>query len=271
MSDENDDDEEEMYAVLTAMSAQLITEKQFQETKSIGNSNLHNSLIVTHKTEKPSGDMFYRDTNLYSNKLPQLLKSKHCDCNHVCKNAIATIQCYSCAIYQPDNQAYYCDECFKSRHPWYREAHQFESIQNDEDIVYNMKLSKQSANFKRVEYESKVISQTLNDQHNRLAYIKDHTVDDQIRKVGRNFIKCEAKIHDMKDNYDNEVKELRNIFRIKNSNKIQAAYRGHLVRRTVSLMYVTRILCVWDIKNKTCKSLFVYIYELLYVDALPNH
>ena len=252
MSD-SDDLDDEIFDVLSAMSAQLVTEKPFYESKGDNYNQYEHSLIVPKKVEKPSSDVFYRDTALYTNKLPQAILSKKCFCKYACENANATISCFSCAIYEVNNQAYYCDDCFKARHPWYRVQHYYESIDNDEDITYNLKLSKQSANFKRVEYESKQIHNTLQAQYPKLVSIQDHKVDDKLRHVGRNLVKNETKIVELKDNYENEVETLRKQYHIKIAIKIQSFYRGHLARRTVSLIYTERTLCVWDLKHKACK------------------
>src|SRR5687768_5533009 len=72
---------------------------------------------------KPLRELFYRNSIVQAAAPPPKFQPERCSCQYLCRSAIATVKCLSCALYDIKGTGYYCDLCFQARHPWYRVDH----------------------------------------------------------------------------------------------------------------------------------------------------
>ncbi len=287
MSRSGEDDEEEVFAVLKAMSADLMNVDSLLEmSKSSSQTHKNSSIqlartnmsVPLHSTEKVSSlskslnqipiesqsprltkAQFAGQTSLFMNSVSEPLRFKQCSDHFRCRGARATIQCFSCAIYVKSNQAYYCNECFSSRHPSYRVPHIFDTIRNDEDINFNMKLSKHSVELMRIQEDGDQIKRILKNQRSHFQYMAaDQVVDTNMRKAGRNLTKLEGIIKNLRSFYPQMIAEKTVQLQHQVAVLIQAVFRGFLARRVVSSMIAQRYLCVWDQLHSQCKFISTF-------------
>ena len=227
---------------------------------------------------KPPRDIFYRNTSTFLTKLPPPIPEKCCRCQYLCDGDEAEIKCYSCAIYDPEQNAIYCKKCFEHRHPWHRSKHIFAPIETDEAIEYSMKISHRIAAANRYDREGKsVLYKLQNENRPLLQYLADDKkTDDDMRKFGRKALDLEKYINELRkdlqadidsprnqgkslvmDGKEQEVlknkrrleKEKQRLDRQSTVNnaliKIQRLVRGNATRRIISLMMVDTVVRVW--------------------------
>jgi len=127
---------------------------------------------------------------------------------YLCTGSRATIKCLSCAIYDVKKLGYFCDVCFKARHPWYRVPHIFADIDNDENLEYTLKVQHRTAQVARIEQEGKEMLGKLRNNYQRLEIIGDDLkVDTNLRKAARTSVQLEDRVRDMKQWLRNDLRE----------------------------------------------------------------
>jgi hypothetical protein len=76
-----------------------------------------------------------RATNALEEELRQRRHASKIHCsfymNNQCKFALATRQCFGCKIFDSKKTGFMCESCWKNRHPWHREKHEFVFIQQE--------------------------------------------------------------------------------------------------------------------------------------------
>lgn len=162
---------------------------------------------------KPPREIFYRKTSTFLTKLPPPVPSKLCSCAFLCSGSPATIKCHSCSIYDPSGCAFFCDLCFRARHPWHRIPHVYTAIQADESIEHTLKISHRIAEAKRYEQEGSDILRTLLEEKAKLAIVgDDEKLDNQMWDYGRRMVALEQyvmnlrkKIHE--DTYQHSLRK----------------------------------------------------------------
>jgi hypothetical protein len=150
---------------------------------------------------KPPREIFYRKTLTFLTKLPPPVQPKLCSCQYLCDGDPAVIKCHSCSIYTPTNAAFYCQKCFDARHPWYRIAHIYSSIEIDESIEHTLKVAHRISEATRYEKEGQELLKGLMHEKSRVEYIADdEKIDNQMREFGRRAVALEEHIEQLRKN-----------------------------------------------------------------------
>lgn len=150
---------------------------------------------------KPPREIFYRKTLTFLTKLPPPVQPKICSCQYLCDGDPAVIKCHSCSIYTPTNAAFYCQKCFDARHPWYRVAHIYSSIEIDESIEHTLKVAHRISEATRYEKEGQELLKGLMHEKSRVEYIADdEKIDNQMREFGRRAVALEDHIEQLRKN-----------------------------------------------------------------------
>jgi len=233
---------------------------------------------------KPPKEIFYRKTVTYSTVLPPPVLEKRCTCLYMCHGAPATIRCMSCATYDPKGVGFYCDLCFKSRHPWYRIPHLFMSIDKDENIEHTLRVAHRKSEALRYEMEGHDVLKSVQRQKKALVYVADDEhLETQMLNAGRKLTGMEDRMRQIRKNLRQEIKQGGNVVtlarvvpgasstkspnKLKNSSsmnelpertlflqlsddeaaiRIQALLRGRYIRNVVSFAHAQRYVRVWD-------------------------
>ena len=144
---------------------------------------------------RPPREIFYRQTVTYAQELPKQVGRLRCSCKYVCTGAIATIKCMSCRQYDPTGFGYFCDLCFKQRHPWYRVPHIYIAIERDENIEHSMQIGHQLAETARYQKDGQDVLNKILGNNKNLRYLEDDSkVDSQLKSVGRKMIDLDERI-----------------------------------------------------------------------------
>ncbi len=144
---------------------------------------------------RPPREIFYRQTVTYAQELPKQVGRLRCSCKYVCTGAIATIKCMSCKQYDPTGLGYFCDLCFKQRHPWYRVPHIYIAIERDENIEHSMQIGHQLAETARYQKDGQDVLNKVLGNNKNLRYLEDDSkVDSQLKSVGRKMIDLDERI-----------------------------------------------------------------------------
>ena len=205
---------------------------------------------------KPPKEIFYRNSVTFMTVLPPPIMPKRCSCVYLCTGAKATIKCLSCAIYDPRKVGYYCDICFRARHPWYRVPHIYTNIAKDENIEYSLKEQNRMAQAARLDREGEELLEGLvRNNLQKLAVIgDDQELEDKLIKAGRTSMSLEERIKNLQVENQESIKTSV-IFQglppaltpeDKAATTIERHVRGMLARTAISLLYTERILSVWD-------------------------
>lgn len=65
------------------------------------------------------------------------------------KAGLAAIKCYSCVKFDTFGKGWFCQPCFEKLHPWYREAHKWVPIDQDDDVEYDLQVANYQAELDR--------------------------------------------------------------------------------------------------------------------------
>lgn len=150
---------------------------------------------------KPPREIFYRNTLTFLTKLPPPVQPKQCSCQYLCDGDAADIKCHSCSIYTPTNSAFYCRKCFDARHPWYRVAHIYSTIDSDESIEHTIKVAHRISEAIRYEKEGQEMLHGLMREKERVKFIADdEKIDNQVREYGRRAVALEEHIEQLRRN-----------------------------------------------------------------------
>ena len=148
---------------------------------------------------KPPRDVFYRETSMFASQLPPEVAPRICTCTYLCTGAKATIKCVSCALYDTSGLGYYCDLCFKARHPWYRVPHIYSDIENDESIEHTLRVQHRKAQAERFQQDGQDVLAKLRNQQALLDHVgDDDKVDGEVLETGRTMISLEERIKNFK-------------------------------------------------------------------------
>ena len=97
--------------------------------------------------------MFYTESRFYYDG-PQEPKQPMCTCKGACgirggKVNPAAYKCYSCVKFDTFGKGWFCGPCFEKLHPWYREKHKYVSIDQDDDVEYDLQVANYQAELDR--------------------------------------------------------------------------------------------------------------------------
>jgi hypothetical protein len=208
--------------------------------------------VSEQSSSKPSTDVLYIDTKMFSNRMPKTISGETCNCAIKCTGKTAVRQCFSCSLYETRGNAYYCQDCFDFTHPWYRVTHYHSIVSSEDDILYHAKLSQQDAQIKKCEQEGKHFLSLLQNKADMLKRIsEDEIVERKMKSVGRKLIEFETEIKKFQLNLQD--KEKYSIEQILATIMIQKLYRGKTSQKIASKMCLDRYLYVWDSKNSRCE------------------
>lgn len=228
MNPEEDDVVVGVMDILNAMSQSLLDVKE--EEKKVVNADKKKFHIKTQG--RPPKQIFYRDTIVCQSKPPPVHKKERCTTKFVCLGSLATIKCLTCAMTDPAGTGYYCDACFKHKHPWYRVEHIHTAIGESENIHNSQQL--QDAQLER--------SRQLLDGHNTAGKIRnqisvlkdvvsdDLKVDTEIRSVARRSVQLENKLAKLRRELRSDVRNSGGVITLNDDEaavKVQRVYRGY--------------------------------------------
>jgi hypothetical protein len=228
----NMDPEEESEGVvgvmdlLNAMSQSLLDVKE-EEKKVIIKDNKKFHL----KTQgRPPKQIFYRDSIVMQSKPPPVYKKERCTTRFVCHGALATIKCLTCAMTDPAGVGYYCNACFKQKHPWYRVEHIHTEIEQSENIRNSQKLQDAQLEKSRQVIDGQNTLGKLRTQLKNLDYVEDDIkVDTEIRSVARRSVQLETKLASMRRQLRSDVRSKGGVITLNDDEaavKVQRVYRG---------------------------------------------
>jgi putative ribosome biogenesis GTPase RsgA len=173
---------------------------------------------------------------------------------------MATIKCFSCATFDPTKTGYFCEACFKARHPWHRVPHIFTDIEKDENIEHTLRVAHRRAEAMRYEKEGQELLARVRAQKAILKNMtrKDFKLEDSMNVTGRKTYKVVNKMRDLKNQLRQEflANERNNnqILVVSDpameelaANTIKRYLMGYHVRKLVSVMYVDKFIKVWNI------------------------
>jgi len=202
-----------------------------------------------HVSMKPPREVFYRRTHLQTTKPRPKAITQRCSCKYLCFGSPASFKCLSCILYDPYGNGYYCRLCFQHRHPWYRVHHVFLPIDRDESISHKIQEQNSQLEEDRFQTENRRAVAMLQENHSRLKTIADdEKIEKQIRIYGRRTVAIEEKLLLLR-------RQLRTNLRRDGSLPvsedeavilIQRVFRGHFVRRAVSLLIAESWVKAWD-------------------------
>jgi len=98
---------------------------------------------------KPSANLFYEKSRYYYEP-PVEPKERLCTSKVCCAGDPAVIKCHSCVKFDSTGKGWYCQRCFDKHHPWYRDKHQYCSIEEDDDMQYDLVKQNYQAECDRV-------------------------------------------------------------------------------------------------------------------------
>jgi hypothetical protein len=200
--------------------------------------------------KKPPREIFYKESFKFAPKPPKPILRQICTCRFLCQGDRALIKCLSCALYDPSGVSYYCTNCFNARHPWHRVKHIYTSIHQDELISINMKMQREQIDMDRYMHEGNVLLQNVNKNINKIEYVGDDLkVDNNLRLIGRKMESIDSKLRSIRQTFRNDLIESGATVATTDEDGIaiiQRVSRGYKIRRLISLLYVERIVRVWD-------------------------
>jgi hypothetical protein len=213
-------------------------------------------------SKKPPREIFYRKTQLFAVQIPDEVGPKRCTCEYLCLGAPAVIKCLSCAIYDAKNLGFFCQQCFDSRHPWYRVPHIFEDIGKDESVAHTLKVSHRRAEMHRFEEEGKDTMRDLKKNEPLLDYVSDDLqLTDNLKDVGFRTTALEKQMRNFRATLRRDIlsKPLERDQEIypggayklemtddEAANVIKRFYKGHLTRQALSRFVCSKVLRGFD-------------------------
>lgn len=247
-------------------------EKEHEVTFSEILSSMAESLVETHAVFrvrdikdpprgfttglKPPKEIFYRNSVTFMTVLPPPTVPKRCSCVYLCTGAKATIKCLSCAIYDPNRVGYFCDACFKARHPWYRVPHIYTSITKDENIEYTLKIQNRCAQAARLDREGQDLLQGVVRASLKKLDYDDLPTEEKLLRAGSLSVSMEDRLMRMREENRDSIKHSVAFKGLKKTleesrrdhavDMIGKCFRGYQARVAVSLLYTERTLLVWD-------------------------
>ena len=121
---------------------------------------------------KADPNVFYHDSGLYYNP-PTRPKPLKCTSRSRCKSLLAgdpaVFKCYSCVKFDAAGKGYYCEACFRYRHPWYRVEHNFVTIDEADDTEHEIAAQLYRAEVERAMDDLKVLIEQVKDWNKRIA------------------------------------------------------------------------------------------------------
>ncbi len=264
-------DEVEVYDVLSAMAASLVENESHFMIPSVPDKE-----IMLKIGGKPPREIFYRKTATFMSSIPGIVSQKKCSCQFICRNALATIKCFSCATMDAYGTGYFCDLCFKSRHPWHRAPHIFADIEHDENIDHTIKVAHRRAEAVRYVKEGNELLERVRSQKMRVVKMGQvENVEISMQTVGRKTANLISRMRDLKlqlrkgiladennsssndNNGGNSQSESTRIKKEKEEelllieremaiNLLKKVMKGFLIRKALSMLFVERTLRVWD-------------------------
>ena len=215
-----------MMDVLNAMSQSLLDVKE--EDKKVANADTKKFHIKTQG--RPPKQIFYRDTIVIQSKPPPVHKKERCTTKFVCHGSLATIKCLTCAMTDPAGLGYYCNACFKQKHPWYRVEHVHTDIGESENIRNSQKLQDAQLEKSRQVIDGHNTVSKIKDQISKLEEVSDDIkVDTEIRSVARRSVQLETKLAFMRRELRHDVRSKGGIITLNEDEaavKVQRIYRG---------------------------------------------
>lgn len=202
------------------------------------------------RIKKPPKEVFYNESIRFAPKAPMPVLRQRCTCRFLCQGAKAEVKCLSCALYEPSGVSYYCRMCFEARHPWHRVAHIFTTIYQDELIGINMKIQREKIETDRYLEEANILKEKV--AKNLLIIEKvadDVEAENAMRSIGRKINGLDGRLRDMRSRFRRTLLEEGVSLDFTDEDGIaviQRVFRGFRIRRVLSLLYVERIIRVWD-------------------------
>lgn len=249
-----DDEPTEVFDILSAMAESLLeTDAIFRISQLSDDKQTTTSIKIKTSSRKPPKEIFYRQTDTFTSKLPPPVQSRRCTNRYLCLGAVAVIKCLSCTIYDPLGLGYFCLLCFNSRHPWHRVPHFFTEIDRDESIEYTLQVAHRRVEVIRYEKEGKDVLTRIKHGQKQLQeeVADDEGVDNRIREAGRRTLALEMRMRSIRNTLRRDIvmKGGRDSLVM---NDEEAAFvimrylRGYLIRKMISHFYIGRIIRVWD-------------------------
>lgn len=245
--DEDNEDEVTFDDMLDAMADSLLDLKT-QPTI----INVPDKKIVHQPTfknvKKPPRELFYNDSIRFAPKPPMPVLRQLCTCRYLCHGAKAVIKCLSCALYEPSGISYYCTMCFNARHPWHRVTHIYTSIYQDELIGINMKLQREQIESDRYMVEgNRLMEKVVKGITDAEKVADDTAVEASMLHIGRRIHHIEDRLRNMRHDFRATLSASDLTFSDEDGiGVIQRTFRGFRIRRVLSLLYVERVIRVWD-------------------------
>eukprot|EP00603_Paraphysomonas_imperforata_P007089 CAMPEP_0114418898 /NCGR_PEP_ID=MMETSP0103-20121206/3741_1 /TAXON_ID=37642 ORGANISM="Paraphysomonas imperforata, Strain PA2" /NCGR_SAMPLE_ID=MMETSP0103 /ASSEMBLY_ACC=CAM_ASM_000201 /LENGTH=358 /DNA_ID=CAMNT_0001587285 /DNA_START=33 /DNA_END=1106 /DNA_ORIENTATION=+ len=232
--------------LLSAMSQSLL-DVQEEEKKVI----IKDTKKFHLKTQgRPPKQIFYRDSIVIQSKPPPVHKKELCTTRFVCHGALATIKCLTCAMTDPAGVGYYCNACFKQKHPWYRVEHIHTEIDQSENIRNSQKLQDSQLEKSRQLIDGQNTLDRLRQQLTKLDEVSDDIkVDTEIRGVARRSVQLETKLASMRRELRKDVRGKGGVITLNDDEaavKVQRIYRGYRLRGLISAAYAMRTVRVLD-------------------------
>lgn len=145
---------------------------------------------------------------------------------------------------------YYCDECFNARHPWYRVAHIYGSIQQNEDIGISLRCQNHDLQLDRQRIDNYQILDNIKKNKLTLEVVADDVVvDSNIRKAARKTVELEVKMNKLRARLRADVRASGGNVEWTEGEAIvviQKLLRGYRIRKLISRAIAERTIKVWD-------------------------
>ena len=215
-----------MMDILNSMSQSLMDVKE--DDKKVPNSDIRKFKLKTQG--RPPKEIFYRDTIIMQSKPPPIHKLEICTTKFVCFGSIATIKCLTCALTDPAGTGYYCNACYKHKHPWYRVEHICTEISKNEDVRNSQKLQDAQLEKSRQLIDGNNTVSRIKKQIEKLEEVSDDLqVDTNIRSAARRSVQLETKLASLRRQLRKDVRSVGGVITLNDDEaalKVQRVYRG---------------------------------------------
>ena len=256
---------------------------------SVHKNEVYGSLDVRHMNEeiplevkkKPPKEIFYGRTMIASTFVPSKAPIRRCTCKYLCHGARAVTKCLSCALYDSEGVGYYCDLCFKHRHPWYRATHIYVSLDEDESINHVLQVQNTRLGNERSMVEAKENLQNIQKSYQTIELIKDdYKVDSKLKYSGRKVTDIEERMILMRRKLRNDLRKSGTILELSDDEAsiiIQKYFRGYKIRRIISSLYIDRIILIKKKNNLSngnnilLHSITCYFYIVYVCNCFLKH
>lgn len=244
--DYNDESNVTMDDILSSMSFTLL--KQKAVVKSI---NIPDRVVVKPIIGgKPPKEIFYRKALVQKVKPPKSHSVERCSNVYLCLGAKATLKCLSCALYDLKGLGYYCDLCFKARHPWYRVTHICIPIYQNESIALSMSKQTSQLEADRERLDTYKTLETIKKDKERLVLLADDlAVDNNIRTAARKSVQLTSSLLVLKRKLRKQIRGNGGELTWDEDEActvMQRCFRGYKVRKVISLSFLKRTIKVFD-------------------------